>query len=99
MLPAPGTPARDALDEDAGTIAIGALQQDGNIANALYAVYQAFRLRFLEERGLMDQVPGRCEASGEALTDARALEAHVCTHWASLILADAGQGRDRSTGD
>ena len=99
MLPPLGTPARDALDEDAATIGIGALQRDGNIANALYAVYQAFRLRFLEERGLMDIVPGRCEASCEALTDARALEAHVCTQWASLILADAGQGRDLSIGD
>jgi len=99
MLPPPGTSSRDALDADAITIAIDALQRDGNIANALYAVYQAFRLRFLEERGLMDSVPGRCEASCETLADARAIEAGVCSEWRSLILAASGQARSRPSSD
>ena len=99
MLPPLGTPARDALDEDAATIGIDALQRDGNVANALYAVYQAFRVRFLEERELMDIVPGRCEASREALADARAVEAGVCSEWTSLILASAGLSRRRPASD
>ena len=100
MLPPLGTPARDALHADAVALALRALRKDGNVANALYAVYAAFRLRFLEERGLMDEVPGRSESSKWALADARVIEAYVCEEWRSVILAaSAESGRAASESD
>jgi hypothetical protein len=91
MLPPIGSPERDALQQDAASVAIEELRRErGDIANALYKTYLTFRHRFLEERGLMDVVPGREASSIEALEDARLLELYVCQRWASIILALEG---------
>jgi hypothetical protein len=87
MLPPVGSGARTQLEREALRIGIAALRRGEGVADALYLVYSAFRVRFLEERGLMDEVPGRGFASREALEDARILERHVCDEWRTIILA------------
>jgi hypothetical protein len=62
-------------------------EQHGDIATALYETYMHFRGRFIEERGLMDAVPGVGEIWAEALADACALRDHVTQRWADLIVA------------
>jgi hypothetical protein len=93
-LPPPGTPARESLHHEALQIGVAALRdRPGQVACALYLVYDAFRLRFLEERGLMDSVPGRDANSADALADARRLEQYVAARWSEALLTifgDAG---------
>jgi hypothetical protein len=78
------------LQRDALRIGLAELERGASLADALYVVYDRCRTRFLEERGLMDEVPGRSIASREALADARLLERGVCERWARLILAGHG---------
>jgi hypothetical protein len=88
MLPPTGTHARTQLEDDAIQIGLDALQREnGNIPNALYLTYQAFRMRFIQERGLMYAVPGVGDIWREALQDARTLERYVTTRWAAAIAA------------
>jgi hypothetical protein len=87
-LPAPGTPARDELHRQALDLALRVLDdQPHRLAEALYLVYNAFRLRFLEERDLFDVVPGRDAASVEALQDARTLQVYVAECWGQALLS------------
>lgn len=99
MLPADGSSEWESMQREAISIATEALKQEqGNIPNALYKVYMAFRERFLEERGLMDTAPGGHASSVEALEDARLLEFYVCQQWASIILAASSQDLVRAPG-
>lgn len=83
----PGTAARDELHRQALRLGLRVLDdQPDRITDALYLVYSAFRYRFLDERGLLDSVPGRDARSIEALKDARALEKYVAECWAEAIL-------------
>ena len=87
-LPPPGTPARERLHEEALQLGVAELQLErSRIADALYVVYSVFRLRFLEERGLLDGIPGKDAASAEALQDARVLENYVAERWSEILLA------------
>lgn len=93
MLPPIGTSQRDALHREALSIAREELKSEcGDIPNALYKTYMGFRMRFLEERGLMDSVPGRDASSIEALEDARLLEFYVSQQWVSAILGQQKSG-------
>ena len=88
MLPALGTQARNNLQAEAAAIGVRALENgDDSIPTALYNVYEAFRMRFIEERNLMDSAPGGSNAWREALTDARVLEHHVNTVWHAAIVS------------
>jgi hypothetical protein len=59
MLPPSGTQAREVLEDQASQIGLASLARgEGDIPGALYSIYVAFRLRFIEERGLMDAAPG-----------------------------------------
>lgn len=88
MLPDIGTYDRGRLEEEALQIGIESLNKnDGKITDALYEVYEHFRSRFIEERGLMDAVPSQAsEAWSDALTDARRLEHHVSQCWATSVV-------------
>jgi hypothetical protein len=86
-LPQPGTPELEALQREALQLGMAALRErPEQLADALYLVYSAFRLRFLEERGLLDIVPGHDTASAEALQDARVLERYVAESWGESLL-------------
>lgn len=86
-LPREGTAARELLHREALQIAVAALRaRPGCVADALYSVHAWFRVQLLEQRGLMDQVPGRDAASVEALRDARTLEQYVATAWSDALL-------------
>jgi hypothetical protein len=86
MLPPSGTQAREVLEDQASQIGLASLARgEGDIPGALYTVYVAFRLRFIEERGLMDAAPGAGDQWQQALADARELERHVQQRWASMI--------------
>jgi hypothetical protein len=90
-LPPPGTAARESLQHEALRLGVASLRErPGQVACALYLVYDAFRLRFLEQRGLMDSVPGRDANSTDALADARKLEQYVATRWAEALLTIFG---------
>jgi hypothetical protein len=90
-LPPSGTEARNALHREATEIGIAALRErPGQVACALYLVYSAFRLRFLEERSLMDSIPGRATDSADALADARRLEQYVAARWSEALLTSFG---------
>jgi hypothetical protein len=89
-LPPPGTPARESLHHEALRLGAAALRErPGQVACALYLVYDAFRLRFLEQRGLMDSVPGRDADSADALADARRLEQYVAARWSETVLTSS----------
>jgi len=75
----------DSLREEALAVGCGALREHGEIPRALYEVYMQFRLRFIQECGLMDSPPGGA-AWVEALCIARALERAVAADWATTIL-------------
>jgi hypothetical protein len=86
MLPPSGTQARTLLEDEALQIGLASLARgQGDIPTALYSVYVAFRLRFIDERGLMDAAPGAGDQWHRALADARELERHVQQLWASMI--------------
>lgn len=92
MLPPLGTSERNALHRAATQVALLELRREGgDIANALYKTYMSFRQRFLEERELMDVVPGRDASSIEALEDARLLQFYVCQRWACIIREAEGR--------
>ena len=75
------------MHREALQVAIAALRErPEQLADALYLVYSAFRFRFLEERGLLDIVPGHDTASAEALQDARVLERYVAECWGAALL-------------
>lgn len=86
-LPPPGTPERRELQRQALELGLRVLDdQPHRIADALYLVYNAFRHRLLEERGLLDVVPRRSAAAVEALRDARTLERYVAQCWGEVLL-------------
>lgn len=79
LLPDIGTAERDLLEEEALRIGLNAIhEEDGRIADALYAVYNHFRTKFLNEATNLD--------FKDALTDARRLEYHVAQCWATDIV-------------
>jgi hypothetical protein len=87
MLPPDGTAALRALEQEARVLGIALLrEEDGNLLEALYCTYMHFRGKFIDERGLMDGVPGEGEIWAEALADAALLRDHVNDHWIELIL-------------
>jgi hypothetical protein len=86
MLPEIGSAQRDQLEAEALDVGLCALQsQRDRIPEALYSVYSHFRMKFIEERGLMDSAPGVGAVWEGALADARRLEAHVSECWARTI--------------
>lgn len=70
----------DALQREAITVGLKSLHETLKPADALYAVYDHFRVKFLEERGK--------SATDQkfASYDARELEAYVSACWAQAIL-------------
>lgn len=86
MLPDAGTGERARLEAEALALGLQALREEyGHIPNALYRVYQHYRLQFTEREPLGSPCSGQRLA--EALTDARELEVFVCSSWVERIRA------------
>ena len=88
MFPEPGTPERHELETESLREGQRALQdRGGQIEHALYDVYIHFRMKFVEQYGLMDTAPRSKITWEEALTDAEILREHVRQRWAAAIVA------------
>jgi hypothetical protein len=93
VLPGPGTPERERIDEEALALAEELLRRErGQIPHALYLLYMHFRDRFIEERGLVraDHDDARWR---EALQDAATVADGVMSRWTEAILAKSEEPR------
>lgn len=75
---------------EALTLGFELLDKPGaDILETLYEVYEHYRTRFIEERGLLDAVPGDSLDWAVALADARKLERWVHQIWRQELLSSS----------